>query len=198
MTMQTITAPRRGATVVVYEPRQSQDQEEVVLDTFELGPNEEREVDYPSATYAYRFEELYSRDEDGEEPPPPPDQEPRDIPVNEEELQAGRNAQESHEKRAASAKKAADAAEKRAEGKRRERETTPSGAPRKLAERRKDADEEDVKGNEERQVARAANPTTSPDPERRSASGKSGAELAEARGDAKPEEPKKQPSGRKG
>lgn len=53
--IQNIVAPQdRAVHVTVYEPRQHQDDEEIVHDQFDLGPGEAREYRFPTATAAYR------------------------------------------------------------------------------------------------------------------------------------------------
>lgn len=85
--------PNVRTKITVYEPRQAPEQEEVVLDEFELNPDETREVDVRSATAAYRQEVVPGGVTlETLNPAPTPDQEPREgiSPQTEEELSAGR------------------------------------------------------------------------------------------------------------
>jgi hypothetical protein len=71
----TITGDAREARKVqVFEPRQSPEQNEVILDEFVLGPRGEREMDLRSATAGYRLlplgpdDEVPEAEEEGFEP----------------------------------------------------------------------------------------------------------------------------------
>ena len=80
---QEITAPQtRAVEVVVYEPRQSPEQEEVILDRFRLEEGETREVDVASATAGYRFERLARSSTLGRQPDYVKN--PQDIPKAQE------------------------------------------------------------------------------------------------------------------
>src|SRR5205809_7863783 len=77
--------------VVVFEPRQTPEQEEVVLDEFDLERGENRTVELRSATAGYRLEDRPGPVPDGFFEPPP-DQEPGPDgrqPETEAELAAG-------------------------------------------------------------------------------------------------------------
>lgn len=94
---QTITAPAdRAVTVTVYEPRQTPEQDEVVLERFELKAGETREIEVASATAAYRTEPLGARIDPDRDPEPTPAQEPRDglSPGAQEEIDAGKRRSE--------------------------------------------------------------------------------------------------------
>lgn len=68
--------PSVRTKITVYEPRQTPEQEEVVLDEFELDPAETRDIDLRSATAAFRQEPVPGGVVEAAEPVP--DQEPRE------------------------------------------------------------------------------------------------------------------------
>jgi hypothetical protein len=200
MPVQNITAPRRGATVVIFEPRQDVTNEaEEILDTFELRPGESREYDFPTATASYRFDYLLARDEDGEEPEITPPQEEREsTPDFSEEMSAGEQAVKSHRQSA----KSADAPVREKGGTRKERLAASKQASKKAAEKasqkasakkssakkaaakkgtgkgkRSAAPKLSDKEMEAQQLAQASNPSASKDTAQRSASGKDPATL---------------------
>lgn len=122
---QPISAPvNRAVTVEVYEPRQHQEQEEVILDRFNLFAGEV--VDYPlrSNTAAYRFHDLTDpeelerlerrrRDDPSE---PTPSQRPRagypPLPDTDAELSAGADRQQELEQAEQKAERAETRREK--------------------------------------------------------------------------------------
>lgn len=68
--------PSVRTKITVYEPRQTPEQEEVVLDEFELDPTETRDIDLRSATAAFRQTPVPGGVVEASEPVP--DQEPRE------------------------------------------------------------------------------------------------------------------------
>jgi len=100
---QKITAPvNRAVRVEVYEPRQTPEQAEEILETFELKAGEEREIELPSATAAYRTTRLavdaVERDTD-DKPEIAPAQEAELTTAAQAGIQAGKNRQGEAEKR---------------------------------------------------------------------------------------------------
>jgi hypothetical protein len=106
-----ITGHRRDPRhVVVFEPRQTPEQDEVVIDEFDLRGGAEVEREYHSATAGYRLEPIPSDrdpefvDDGGEEGPTdpnyvPPAQEGTITASAQAELDAGQKAQQLHEER---------------------------------------------------------------------------------------------------
>jgi hypothetical protein len=210
--LQRISAPRFGALVVIFEPSQKQEQPEVVYDTFELGPYESRDMQFPTATAAYRFENLMSRDEAGERFERAPDQEPRaSTPDFSEEINRGKEAQKEYEKNLPKEEKSLIAGRReitleerklederiaKAEKRQAEHDKKPAGvAPKKLAKKAGKATKGSAnkkkryggrpaspEENEAEQIKAASNPMTSPDPEMRGTTGKKPEELRDAAG----------------
>lgn len=92
-TMLVTPLPTVRTKITIYEPRQTPEQEEVVLDEFELNPDETREVDMRSATVGFRQEPVPGGVTlDTLNPAPVPDQEPREgvSPQTDEEMSVGR------------------------------------------------------------------------------------------------------------
>lgn len=85
---------REARRVQVFEPRQSPEQNEVILDEFVLGPRGEREMDLRSATAGYRLMPLRPDDEvpDDEDDGFEPDQEGYVTEGTSQELDAGKEA----------------------------------------------------------------------------------------------------------
>jgi hypothetical protein len=210
--LQRISAPRFGALVVIFEPSQKQETPEVVYDTFELGPYESRDMQFPTATAAYRFENLLSRDEAGERFERAPDQEPRSsTPDFKEEMDRGKEAQKNYESnlskeeksliagRREVSKETMDAERERIEKQQKrqaEHDKKPAGqAPKKMAKKAGKASKASAgkkkryggrpaspEENEAEQIKAASNPMTSPDPEMRGTTGKKPEELQDAAG----------------
>lgn len=89
----TIAAPaNRAVRCVVFEPRQKPEQEEVILDEFDMLAGETKEYDVRSATAGYRFVDLGPLTPSALNPSEPvPDQEPRygHTPEVQAEIAAG-------------------------------------------------------------------------------------------------------------
>jgi hypothetical protein len=197
---QKFTAPRFGATVVIFEPSQKAEQPEEIIETFEVGPYEEIEYDFPSNTASYRYENLHSRDDAGERPAPPPDQEPRDsTPDYSEEVKRG---EEAHEENLKLAKKYGVPTEpieeanfreyvkEKEEAKRAQREKVAKKAAAKKAStskgngrrKKRTGPPAGPEENEGEQIAAAKNPMTNPDLEMRGTTGKKPEEQHDAAG----------------
>jgi hypothetical protein len=199
---QKFTAPRFGATVVIFEPSQKAEQPEEVIETFEVGPYEEIEYDFPSATASYRYENLHARDDAGERPAPPPDQEPKDsTPDYSAETQRG---SEAHDRNVQVAKKAGLPTEPKSAGTEREefreyvrekeeakRKAREGGAKKAASKKSKSTNGRRKKRtgapagpeeNEAQQIAEAKNPMTNPDLEMRGTTGKKPEEQHDAAG----------------
>jgi hypothetical protein len=199
---QKFTAPRFGATVVIFEPSQKAEQPEEIIETFEVGPYEEIEYDFPSNTASYRYENLHSRDDAGERPAAPPDQEAKEsTPDYSAELQRG---SEAHDENMRLAKKYGVPTEpidekesfreyvkEKEENKRAQREKVAKKAIARKASAAKGGNGRRKKRtgppagpeeNEGEQIAAAKNPMTNPDLEMRGTTGKKPEEQHDAAG----------------
>jgi hypothetical protein len=110
-----ITAPAdRAVTVVIFEPRQSEDQEVVELKRFDLAAGEEWDEDIRSATAAYRLDPQGLETRPAGYGQPAPDQEPRYglHPATPSELDAGRERQQEFERAEKERERGVEKAEK--------------------------------------------------------------------------------------
>jgi hypothetical protein len=193
-------APRRGATVVIFEPRQKPEQEEHVYEVIEMRPYEEKEFEMPTATAAYRYEPLLSRDEAGERPSFPPDQEPREsTPDYSEEVRRGEEVAGQHEQLAKklglpTSAEEEETAQERARKKNRAKVQASAKKTKKATNGRRKkpytVDDDTPEENEDEQIAAATNPMTSENPDLRGTTGKLPEDLKDAAGrkagDSKP------------